>query len=99
MPKLPRLTDIERIKLENIMLHIQLIAEREDRIKLELANVKIERYRCNEELNRWKRKFNKKLAELNLTVDDVEIDAKTGEVNVINQPVKLHKELHKDVVK
>jgi hypothetical protein len=94
MPKLPKLTDVERIKLQNIMYRAQISVEKESRLKMELNQAIVEQHKAEKELDEWKKKYNKKLRELNLTVDDIEINVETGEIKVL-KPLKLHKDMVK----
>jgi hypothetical protein len=76
------------------MYRAQISVEKESRLKMELNQAIVEQHKAEKELDEWKKKYNKKLRELNLTVDDIEINVETGEIKVL-KPLKLHKDMVK----
>lgn len=79
-PTKMNLTYIEKLELQNIMYRMQLKNERLSWLEKEHHDTKIDISDLNEELNRWNKKFNKKLKKNGLSIENVNIDAETGEV-------------------
>ena len=73
MSEIPQLNELEIATLQNIMLRMTL-----ERQRIEMCQNKL--MQLDQQLNGWKREFNKKLEEVDLNIAEVEINAETGQV-------------------
>lgn len=80
--QIPRLDRSEQIELQNIMLRLALEGERIRNFESEIKTARGEIIRQKGYLTIWKDKFNTKLSKYGITIEQVDIDAETGVVNI-----------------
>ena len=81
---IPNLSDQERLPLQNILLRTSLEEERIEKLKsfLTIANIRLREAR--NQLEVWKSEYNKTLKTYGADVNQVNIDADTGTVTIVN---------------
>jgi len=82
--EIPQLNKEERLSLQNIMLRMALEQERISNLGFQIKTCRKELEAQESLLKLWQVEFNKKLKSCNLSIDQLDIDAETGEVTVSN---------------
>lgn len=79
-----KLDDLYKYKLQSIMLHMALETQRVETLKqqIKICEIEINKYKNN--LACWQEEYSKILNEKGLNISDVEIDAETGQVTILN---------------
>lgn len=85
--ELPNLTNHERLTLSNMMLRMQVEQGFIDKYELQIAMRQSRLASLEEELNRWNKQYAKKLAQSDINISNVHIDAETGKVILVNDKV------------
>ncbi|MGW8177918.1 MAG: hypothetical protein ACWGQW_03875 [bacterium] len=84
--KIPQLDQQERIELQNIMLRLALEGEKIKNLENEIKVAKGEMLKQEGHLKIWKGRFDAKLRQCGVTIEQVDIDAETGSVSILGAP-------------
>ena len=75
-----KLSEVERLQLQNIMLTFDLLTEKERNLEILMSKVEEERAQNAKLFEDFKNKINKKLKKYNMTVESSIINPNTGSV-------------------
>lgn len=89
--KIPQLDRQERIELQNIMLRLALEGERIKNLENDIKMARGEMIKQEGNLRLWKGKFDAKLRQCGLTIEQVDINAENGKVMVLSIPKTIGK--------
>ncbi len=81
---IPQLSKEERLELQNIMLRMALEQERVGRLEAEISSARKEFQAQVLRLKMWQGAFSCKLKAIGLSIEQVDIDAESGKVTVLN---------------
>jgi dihydroxyacid dehydratase/phosphogluconate dehydratase len=75
-----KLTKQEQLEVQNIMLRIAYEEEHVENLELKINNSKKKIAQARTNLEAWNKKIDKKLQKHNLSINEVNINADTGEI-------------------
>jgi hypothetical protein len=81
---IPQLGKEERLELQNIMLRMALENERVGRLEAEISSARKEFQSQELRLKMWQGAFSGKLKATGLSIEQVDIDAESGKVTILN---------------
>lgn len=82
--KPPQLTKDEQLELQNIMLRMALEKERIDNLNMKIELTCKEMNKQEQRLSAWQTRFNNKLVKAGTSIEQVDIDAESGRVSILN---------------
>lgn len=85
--KVPQLTDTERLTLQNLMLRYTVEQQNIEKCGLLIAVAKERSTKIQDSLNNWRKEFSKRLELVGLDIKNLEIDAETGTVRLLDKEV------------
>jgi len=78
--ELQKLTRVQQLELQNIMLKLALEHERIENLSSQIGAARKSQMEQQIALESWKRRFNVKLQKIGTSIDKVDVDAETGAV-------------------